>query len=75
MSLPEYERTSIRYGDSQPTNTARWEHANSTAQTRPLLNLYDSQHIDTKKHRSGSSSQNSESSDTQEPDLELRLSL
>ncbi|RZC29989.1 Proteasome subunit beta type-6 [Glycine soja] len=38
----------------------------------------DSQHIDTKKHRSGSrgeSSQNSESSDTQEPDLELRLSL
>ncbi|KAH1266600.1 Protein SPEAR3 [Glycine max] len=76
MSLPEYERTSIRYGDSQPTNTARWEH--STAQTRPLLNLYDSQHIDTKKHRSGSrgeSSQNSESSDTQEPDSELRLSL
>ncbi|KAK7364011.1 hypothetical protein VNO80_12328 [Phaseolus coccineus] len=75
MSLPEYERTSIRYGDSQPTNTTRWEHPNSTAQTRPLLNLYDSQHIDTKKHRSGSSSQNSESSDTQEPDLELRLSL
>ncbi|RDX62346.1 Protein SPEAR3 [Mucuna pruriens] len=78
MSLPEYERTNIRYGDSQPTNTARWEHANSTAQTRPLLNLYDSQHIETKRHRSGSvgaSSQNSESSDTQEPDLELRLSL
>ncbi|KAG4992093.1 hypothetical protein AAZX31_09G176000 [Glycine max] len=76
MSLPEYERTNIGYGDSQPTNIARWEH--STAQTRPLLNLYDSQHIDTKKYISGSggaSSQNSESSDTQEPDLELRLSL
>ncbi|KAH1266599.1 Protein SPEAR1 [Glycine max] len=41
-------------------------------------NIVDSQHIDTKKHRSGSrgeSSQNSESSDTQEPDSELRLSL
>jgi len=24
MSLPEYERTSIRYGDSQPSNTARY---------------------------------------------------
>ncbi|XP_061357759.1 protein SPEAR3-like [Gastrolobium bilobum] len=81
MGLPEYETTNITYGDSQPTNTTRWEHANAIAQptiTRPLLNLYDSQHIDTKKHRSGSvgsSSRNSESSDTQEPDLELRLSL
>ncbi|KAK7314437.1 hypothetical protein VNO77_32961 [Canavalia gladiata] len=79
MPLPEYERTNISYGDSQPINTARWD-ANATAQpniTRPLLNLYDSQNIDT-KYRSGSvgsSSQNSESSDTQEPDLELRLSL
>ncbi|KAK7272710.1 hypothetical protein RJT34_29500 [Clitoria ternatea] len=77
MSLPEYEGTNVRYGDSHPTNTA-----SAAAQpniTRPLLNLYDSQHIDTnKKHGSGSlgsSSQNSESSDTQEPDLELRLSL
>ncbi|KAL2321303.1 hypothetical protein Fmac_030272 [Flemingia macrophylla] len=78
MSLPEYERTNIRYGDSQTANTARLEHANSTAQTRPLLNLYDTQHIDTTMRRSGSvgaSSQNSESSDNQEPDLELRLSL
>ncbi|XP_027359469.1 protein SPEAR3-like [Abrus precatorius] len=82
MSLPEYETTNIRYGDShQSTNSARWEHGNATTQsniTRPLLNLYDSHHVDTKKHRSGSagsSSQNSESSDTQEPDLELRLSL
>ncbi|XP_019418425.1 PREDICTED: protein SPEAR3-like [Lupinus angustifolius] len=84
MRLSEYERTNTRYHDSQPTRT-RWEHAilktHSSAQpiTGSLLNLYDSQqHIETKKHRSdsvGSSSQNYESSDPQEPDLELRLSL
>ncbi|XVF49142.1 hypothetical protein PTKIN_Ptkin03bG0244600 [Pterospermum kingtungense] len=48
--------------------------------TRQLLNLHveDSQPKKSKKHRSSSlesSSQNSESSDTQELDLELRLSL
>ncbi|KAI4350829.1 hypothetical protein L6164_005240 [Bauhinia variegata] len=88
MGLPEYERTNIRYGDShQPTNTARWENPNAIFEsqssvqpstTRPFLNLYDSQHVDANKQRSGSvgsSSQNSESSDTQELDLELRLSL
>ncbi|OIW10002.1 hypothetical protein TanjilG_32742 [Lupinus angustifolius] len=87
MGLPEYEKSNIRYGDSQPTNTARWENANtsfdnqSLAQsniTRPFLNLHDSQDIDTMRQRSGSGrsrSQNSESSDTQELDLELRLSL
>ncbi|XP_058727256.1 protein SPEAR3-like [Vicia villosa] len=80
MGQPQYERTNIIYGDSQPIDSLRsWEHANAIAQsntTKPLLNLYDSQYVDTKKHRSGStSSQNSESSDTQEPDLELRLSL
>ncbi|XP_054782310.1 protein SPEAR3 [Prosopis cineraria] len=83
MGLPEYERSNIRYGSSQPTNTARWDLQNqSSAQpnvTRPFLNLYDhSHHIDGQNYRSGSfgsSSQNSESSDPQEPDLELRLSL
>ncbi|XP_057762751.1 protein SPEAR3 [Arachis stenosperma] len=76
MGLQEYERTNMRYGDSQTTNTARWEHANAIMEpqhnttTIPFLSLYDSQ-----KHRDGSSSQNSESSDNQEPDLELRLSL
>ncbi|KAK7251554.1 hypothetical protein RIF29_34850 [Crotalaria pallida] len=87
MGIPEYEKSSIRYGDSQPTNTARWEHANaifenqSPAQsnmTIPFLNLQDIQDIDTRRQRSGSalsSSQNSESSDTQELDLELRLSI
>ncbi|XP_019436620.1 PREDICTED: protein SPEAR1-like [Lupinus angustifolius] len=86
MGLSEHERANMRYGDSHPTNTTRREHAiletQSSAQpsTRPLLILHDShQHVDTKKHRSGgsvgSSNQNSETSDTQEPDLELRLSL
>ncbi|WJX25924.1 hypothetical protein P8452_14912 [Trifolium repens] len=80
MGLPQYERSTIVFGDSQPIDSARsWEHANAIAQsntTKPLLSLYDSQYLDTKKHRSGStSSQNSESSDNQEPDLELRLAL
>ncbi|KAK2385418.1 Protein SPEAR3 [Trifolium repens] len=80
MGLPEYERTNnIRYEDSQP----RWQHANvilenqshsQTNITQPFLNLYDSQDIDMmKKHRSGSL--DSQTSDTQELDLELRLSL
>ncbi|XP_057443499.1 protein SPEAR1-like [Lotus japonicus] len=81
IGLPEYERSSMGYGVSQPTSTTRWEQANTIAQpntTRPLLNLYDSTHIKTTEYRSGSagsSSHYSESSDTQEPDLELRLSL
>lgn len=87
MGLPEHDKTNIRYGDSEPTNIARWgEHGNAILDnlqsptqsniTRPFLNIHDSHDIDT-KHRSGSvrSGQNSESSDTQELDLELRLSL
>uniref|UniRef100_A0A2N9H1V9 Uncharacterized protein n=1 Tax=Fagus sylvatica TaxID=28930 RepID=A0A2N9H1V9_FAGSY len=87
--LGEYERTNIRYGDSLPATTARWDPSNATLETqhfeqssmtRHLLNLQveDSQHINSKKHRSnsrGSSSQNSESSDNHDLDLELRLSL
>ncbi|RHN43646.1 hypothetical protein MtrunA17_Chr8g0390151 [Medicago truncatula] len=77
MGLPEYERTNITYGDSYP----RWQHGNVISEnqypsqtniTQPFLNLYDSQNIDMKKR---SSSMGSESSDTQELDLELRLSL
>ncbi|XP_054785554.1 protein SPEAR1 [Prosopis cineraria] len=77
MGVPEFERTNVRY-DSQPRS---WDHSNPVSKTQPLaqsnvtrpfLNLYDSH------HRSGSvrsSSQNSESSDNQELDLELRLSI
>ncbi|XP_062149374.1 protein SPEAR3 [Alnus glutinosa] len=91
MGLGEYERANLRYGDSQPTATARWDpsstptletqHFGQPSMTRHLLNLHieDSEgDKNSKKLRSnsmGSSSQNSESSDNQEPDLELRLSL
>ncbi|KAI5383025.1 protein SPEAR3 [Lathyrus oleraceus] len=75
MALPEYDRSNIRYADSQPS---RWQHGNvnhysppQTNITQPFLNLYDSQDMDI--HRSDSL--DLESSDTQEPDLELRLSL
>ncbi|KAG2718403.1 hypothetical protein I3760_03G218600 [Carya illinoinensis] len=74
-----------------PTTTARWDPSNASStleaqhfaqpsMTRHLLNLHleDAQDKNSKKPRSnsvGSSSQNSESSDNQEVDLELRLSL
>nr|QBL95708.1 SPOROCYTELESS-like EAR-containing protein 3 [Carica papaya] len=84
--LSEYERTNIRYGDSQPPVAASWnpshgfletQHLAQPSMTRHLLNLHLGNE-NSKKDRSnsmGSSSQNSESSDTQELDLELRLSL
>lgn len=89
MGLSEMDRSNIRYGDSQPSTTARWNPSSGTMETqqysqlnmtRHLLNLEveDSFQKKRKKDRSdsmGSSSQNSESSDTQELDLELRLSL
>ncbi|KAL4282774.1 hypothetical protein GQ457_16G002770 [Hibiscus cannabinus] len=84
--LGEYDqRANFRYGDSQPSTTASSgnleisQHFAQPNMTRQLLNLHvEDSHSRSKKHRSnslGSSSQNSESSDTQEVDLELRLSL
>ncbi|XP_014508490.1 protein SPEAR3 [Vigna radiata var. radiata] len=87
MGISEYQKTNIRYGDSQQTNTARWETANAIFEsqysapsnvTRSFINLNDPLNVDTRNLRNGSvgsSSQNSESSDSQELDLELRLSL
>ncbi|KAL9440672.1 hypothetical protein AB3S75_019356 [Citrus x aurantiifolia] len=90
MGLGDYERSTIIYGDSQPTTTATsWnpvigisetQHFTQPNMNRHVLNLpvEDPQLKRSKKHRShsmGSSSQNSESSDTQEVDLELRLSI
>ncbi|GMI97742.1 TCP Interactor containing EAR motif protein 2 [Hibiscus trionum] len=90
MGLGEYDqRANFRYGDnSQPSTTASWnpssgnlegQHFAQPNMTRQLLSLHvEDSHSRRKKHRSsslGSSSQNSESSDTQEVDLELRLSL
>ncbi|KAL3021826.1 hypothetical protein AAZX31_05G214100 [Glycine max] len=48
MGLSEYQKTNIRYGDSQPTNTARWETTSVILESqysapsniaRPFLNL------------------------------------
>ncbi|XWS69916.1 hypothetical protein CRYUN_Cryun03dG0004400 [Craigia yunnanensis] len=91
MGLGEYDqRANIRHGDSQPSTTASWNPGSGILDsqyfaqpnmTRQLLNVHvveGSQPKKSKKHRNnslGSSSQNSESSDTQELDLELRLSL
>ncbi|KAL2342548.1 hypothetical protein Fmac_003833 [Flemingia macrophylla] len=83
VGISDYQKTNIRYGDSQQTNIARYLilpaiYSAPSNITRPFLNLNDSQDIDTKKHRNvsvGSSNHNCESSDTQELDLELRLSL
>ncbi|XP_058736096.1 protein SPEAR3-like [Vicia villosa] len=76
MNISEYERSNIRYEDSHQPN--RWQHGNvnhysppQTNTTQPYLNLYDTQEIG--MHRSDSL--DLESSKTQEPDLELRLSL
>ncbi|KAL1159586.1 hypothetical protein V6Z11_A07G007400 [Gossypium hirsutum] len=81
MGLSEYDqRANISYGDSQPSTAASWNPGSgiSDAQpnmTRQLLNLHV-EDLHPKKSKSlGSSSQNSESSETQELDLELRLSL
>ncbi|KAI5556915.1 hypothetical protein BDE02_18G066500 [Populus trichocarpa] len=85
----DYDGTNIRYGDSQPSTTASWnsghgiheaQHYAQPNSTRHLLPLQaeDTPPKKSKKHRSssrGSSSQNSEASDTQELDLELRLSI
>ncbi|XP_039000728.1 protein SPEAR3-like [Hibiscus syriacus] len=89
MGLGEYDqRANFSYGDSQPSTTASWnpssgilesQHFTQPNMTRQLLNPHvEDSHSRSKIHRSkslGSSSQNSESSDTQELDLELRLSL
>ncbi|KAL4281485.1 hypothetical protein GQ457_03G046370 [Hibiscus cannabinus] len=88
MGIEEYEtRPNIRYGDFQPSTTSSWNHGNGILDSsrnfaqRQLLNLHhaeDSAPKRTKEQRSnslGTISQSSESSDTQELDLELRLSL
>ncbi|KAE8712562.1 TMEM protein [Hibiscus syriacus] len=88
MGLGEYDqRANISFGDSQPSTAASWNpcsgildshHYAQPNMTRQLLNVEDLQPKRSKKHRSsslGSSSQNSETSETQELELELRLSL
>ncbi|CAI9782526.1 unnamed protein product [Fraxinus pennsylvanica] len=84
MGLPDSESAKIRYEDSQPSSAARLhpgiaisgtQHFSQPGNTKHFFNLEESLNRK-KKGRSdsmGSSSQNSETSDTQEIDLELRL--
>ncbi|THG01431.1 hypothetical protein TEA_023619 [Camellia sinensis var. sinensis] len=89
MGMVDLEKANIRYADhSQPSTTARWNPGNSMSETqhfaqpgipRHFLNqqVEDSLQKKRKKDRSTDSigsSQNSES-DSQELDLELRLSI
>ncbi|XAR67027.1 hypothetical protein NMG60_11013439 [Bertholletia excelsa] len=78
--------SNIRYGDSQPSSIARWnpdsgmlenQHYAQPNTTRPFLNLQyeDSMQNRRSTGREGSGSQSSETNDSQELDLELRLSL
>ncbi|CAL5438341.1 unnamed protein product [Camellia sinensis] len=89
MGLGDLERPNMGYGDSHPRTTRRWNPGNDMLVTqqfaqpgmeRHFLNqqVENSLQNKRKKDRSdsiGSGSQNSETSDTQELDLELRLSL
>ncbi|KAL4303720.1 hypothetical protein GQ457_10G000600 [Hibiscus cannabinus] len=85
MGLGEYDqRANISYGDSQPSTAASWNQGSGIldsqhyAQPNMARQLLNAETKKSKKHRSsslGSSSHNSESSETQELDLELRLSL
>ncbi|XP_022157573.1 protein SPEAR3-like [Momordica charantia] len=89
--MGEYERGSFRYGESQPTTASiRWDPNNTFLETQHfgqpnMTGNHFNPHVQDSMHKNinskygsdsiGSSSQNSESSDTQELDLELRLSI
>ncbi|KAK4433012.1 protein SPEAR3 [Sesamum alatum] len=91
MGLPDLDRTNIRYGDTQSSSTiARWHPGNAgmgtqhfvepSLTTRPFFEPTVEGSINTKNKQDGnnprgSSSQNTDSSSSQDIDLELRLSL
>ncbi|XP_038889470.1 protein SPEAR1-like [Benincasa hispida] len=91
MGIGEYERGSLRYGDSQPTTSSfRWDPSNTFLETQHfgqpnMTGHLFNPHVQDSIHKNmntkygsdsmGSSSQNSESSETRELDLELRLSI
>ncbi|KAL3839894.1 hypothetical protein ACJIZ3_024485 [Penstemon smallii] len=85
IGLQDLDRANTRYGDSHPTSVARWhpdnagfgsQHFEEPNMTRSFLEpgVEGSPSKKNKKDSLGSSSQNSESSSTQDIDLELRLS-
>ncbi|XP_020547340.1 protein SPEAR1-like isoform X3 [Sesamum indicum] len=90
MGLPDLDRTNIRYGDTQSSSTiSRWHSGNAglgtqhfvepSLTTRPFFQPTIEGSINKNKQDGnnpmGSSSQNTESSSSEDIDLELRLSL
>ncbi|KAJ8751048.1 hypothetical protein K2173_016229 [Erythroxylum novogranatense] len=89
MGIGDYERTNIGYGDSLASTAASWNQSNSFLENQHFAQPSTARHVlnppyeDSKQKKNrkkfsdsrGSSSQNSESSDGQELDLELRLSI
>ncbi|CAA3029818.1 Hypothetical predicted protein [Olea europaea subsp. europaea] len=86
MGLPDSERAKIKYEDSQPSSASRWnpgaavsgtQHFSQPSTAKHFFNLEVEESFNGKKkgrgRSMGSSNQNSETSDTQEIDLELRL--
>ncbi|CAA0829177.1 Unknown protein [Striga hermonthica] len=88
MGLPEIDRSNIPYGDSQPSNIARWHQGNGGFRTQQYFvepsmtrSFFDPKIQGNKNKREfmdwmGSGDGNSvECSSSQDIDLELRLSL
>ncbi|KAL0315657.1 UNVERIFIED_CONTAM: hypothetical protein Sradi_5443900 [Sesamum radiatum] len=91
MGLPDLDRTNIRYGDTQSSSTiSRWHPGNAgmgtqhfaepSLTTRPFFQPTIEGSINNKNKQDGnnpmgSSSQNTDSSSSEDIDLELRLSL
>ncbi|XP_057785786.1 protein SPEAR1-like [Salvia miltiorrhiza] len=83
MGLPDLDGANLAYGDSQPTNVARWHQGNAGYGTQHFVepsmtrSFFEApaQGSHNMNMKDGSSSLNSESSSSQEIDLELKLSL
>ncbi|KAL1559835.1 protein SPEAR1-like isoform X2 [Salvia divinorum] len=81
MGLPDLDRANLAYGDSQPTNVARWHQGNAGYGNHnfvePIMtrSFFEPPAQSSHNMRDGSSSQKSDSSSSQEIDLELKLSL
>lgn len=87
MGFGELERANMGYGDSQPNAITRWNNSSCMVETyqfaqpsmtRELLNPHVEDPLEKKRNKNrsnGSGSKNPESSDPQEVDLELKLSL
>ncbi|CAA7050097.1 unnamed protein product [Microthlaspi erraticum] len=77
-SNDQYERTTIRYGDSQPYIAPSWDPSYGVLESQHFAEPNITRHLlheDPRNKPLGSGIQNFDTSDATEPDLELRLSL